>query len=155
MQDEVHGALGANRAIDVAPALYRERFDDHRVPVPLARILPSRRLAVSLVILGEALRRGAGAALATVRVRGARSGGGGGRAAGGWRWQVGGRRGDRVAHDGQEVEEGVEGLVVERAHDGGDDLLHLGQHTVQDGLPRGGEATRTRRRSAGSAWRRM
>jgi hypothetical protein len=36
-------------------------------------------------------------------------------------------------------QQGVEGLVVGRAHDGGDELLDLGQHPVQDGLPGGGE----------------
>src|SRR5215216_5181526 len=50
----------------------------------------------------------------------------GGCSAGSWGWQVGGRGGDRVAYGGQVVEQGVEGLVVERAHDGGDHLLDLG-----------------------------
>jgi hypothetical protein len=70
-------------------------------------------------------------------------------AAGGRRWQVGGRRGDRMADDGQVVQQGVEGLIVEGAHDGGDELLDIGQHPVQDGLPGGGEVDQTRRRSAG------
>jgi hypothetical protein len=43
----------------------------------------------------------------------------------------------------------LEGLVVEGAHDGGNELLDLGQHPVQDGLPSGGEVDQTRRRSAG------
>jgi hypothetical protein len=68
---------------------------------------------------------------------------------GGRRWQVGGRRGDRLADDGPVVQQGVEGLVVQGAHDGGDELLDLGQHPVQDGLPGGGEVDQTRRRSAG------
>ena len=33
----------------------------------------------------------------------------------------------------------MEGLVIERAHDCGDDLLDLGKHAVQDGLRGGGE----------------
>jgi hypothetical protein len=70
-------------------------------------------------------------------------------AAGGRRWQVGGRRGYRLADDGQVVQQGVEGLVVEGAHDGSDELLDLVQHPVQDGLPDGVRSTRTRRRSAG------
>ena len=37
------------------------------------------------------------------------------------------------------VQQGVEGLVAQGAHDGGDELLDLGQHRVQDGLPGGGE----------------
>jgi hypothetical protein len=36
------------------------------------------------------------------------------------------RHGDRLADDGQVVQQGVEGLVVEGAHDGGDELLDLG-----------------------------
>jgi hypothetical protein len=47
-------------------------------------------------------------------------------AAGGRRWQVGGRRGERLADDDQAVQQGVEGLVVQGAHDGGDELLDLG-----------------------------
>jgi hypothetical protein len=37
------------------------------------------------------------------------------------------------------VHQGVEGLVVEGAHGGGDQLLDLGQHPVQDSLPGRGE----------------
>jgi hypothetical protein len=46
--------------------------------------------------------------------------------AGSWRWQVGGRGGERLADGGQVVQRGVEGLVVQGAHDGGDGLLDLG-----------------------------
>jgi hypothetical protein len=60
---------------------------------------------------------------------------------GGRRWQVGGRRGDRLADDGPVVQQGVEGLVVQGAHDGGDELLDLGRHPVQDG-PAGVRPTR-------------
>ena len=60
-------------------------------------------------------------------------------AAAGWGWEVGGHGGERLAHDGQVVQQGVQGMVVEGTHDGGDDLLDLGQQAVQDGLPGGGE----------------
>jgi hypothetical protein len=70
-------------------------------------------------------------------------------AVGGRRWQVGGRRGERLADDDQVVQQGVEGLVVQGAHDGGDELLDLGQHPVQTACPAGVRSTRTRRRSAG------
>jgi predicted nucleic acid-binding protein len=39
---------------DVASALYQERYYEHRVPAHLARILADRRLAISLITLGEA-----------------------------------------------------------------------------------------------------
>jgi tRNA(fMet)-specific endonuclease VapC len=39
---------------DVASTLYRERYFDRRVPAALASTLASRRLAISLVTLGEA-----------------------------------------------------------------------------------------------------
>jgi predicted nucleic acid-binding protein len=39
---------------DVASTLYRERYFDRRVPVSLADALADRRLAISLITLGEA-----------------------------------------------------------------------------------------------------
>ena len=39
---------------DVASALYLERYFDRRVPLSLAGSLATRRLAVSLITLGEA-----------------------------------------------------------------------------------------------------
>lgn len=39
---------------DVASALYRERYFDRRVPAALAGALVNRRLAISLITLGEA-----------------------------------------------------------------------------------------------------
>jgi predicted nucleic acid-binding protein len=39
---------------DVASTLYRERYFDRRVPAQLAKALTNRRLAISLVTLGEA-----------------------------------------------------------------------------------------------------
>lgn len=70
----------------------------------------------------------------------------GGRAAGGWRWQVSGRGGQRLAHHGQLVQEFMEGLVVQGAHDGGDGLLDLGQQAVQDGLGSRGEVDQDAKR---------
>lgn len=57
---------------------------------------------------------------------GFRNGAAGAVRGGGRRWQVGGRRGERLADDDQAVQQGVEGLVVQGAHDGGDELLDLG-----------------------------
>ena len=39
---------------DVASTLCRDRYFDRRVPAPLANLLANRRLAISLVTLGEA-----------------------------------------------------------------------------------------------------
>ena len=62
---------------------------------------------------------------------------------------------DRGADGGEGVEKGLEGVVVDVCHGGGDDVLDFGSILSSTAWASGVMSTRTRRRSLGSAMRLM